>query len=360
MTTQNEATKATQCAALLMGPKDIQSGRVPVPGSPGRHEVLIKVTQVGVCGSDLHTFIDGRIGDTVPEGPFVLGHEFAAVVEAVGDEAHDGFGKPLLVGHRVAVEPAQPCGKCELCLTGHPNLCPDHKFCGVWPTPGALQEKMVVPSDSCFPVPDCIDDEQTSLLEPMGVGLHAIDLAHIRVGYSVAVVGSGTIGLCCAQVAKLAGASPLFVTDRLPHRLALAEKYGATTFNIDKTDPVDAVMQATNGRGVDVAIEAAWSSKDSVMQAVDMLRPGGRLVVVGISGDDKLEFQHSTVRRKGVTIAMCRRMKHTYPRAIELVSSGKYTFDGLVTHRYQLDQTTEAFATAADYDSGAVKVMIQV
>ncbi len=360
MSTQNEASKATQCAALLMGPKDIQSGQVPVPAAPGKGEALIRVTQVGVCGSDLHTFIDGRIGDTVPEGPFVLGHEFAAVVEAIGDGAKDGFGNALQVGQRVAVEPAQPCGKCELCLTGHPNLCPDHKFCGVWPTPGALQAKMVVPGDTCFPVPDCIDDEQAALLEPMGVGLHAIDLAHIRVGYSVAIVGSGTIGLCCAQVAKLAGASPLFVTDRLAHRLKVAESYGATAINIDQNDPVEAVMQATGGRGVDVAIEAAWSSKDSVMQAVDMLRPGGRLVVVGISGDDKLEFQHSTVRRKGVTIAMCRRMKHTYPRAIELVSTGKYTFDGLVTNRYKLDETTKAFATAADYNSGAVKVMIEI
>lgn len=350
----------TQRAALLLGPKDIQTGQVPRPDSPGHAQALIRVTQVGICGSDLHTYIDGRIGDTIPEGPFVLGHEFAAVIEAVGKDARDGTGKPLTVGQRVAVEPSQPCSKCESCLTGHPNLCPHHRFCGVWPTPGALQEKMIVPTDTCFPVPDCIDDEQTALLEPLGVGLHAIDLAHIRVGYSVAVVGSGTIGLCCAQVARLAGASPLFVTDRLPHRLALAEKYGATTFNIDKTDPVDAVMQATGGRGVDIAIEAAWSDDSSVTQAVNMLRPGGRLVIVGISGDDKLGFQHSTVRRKGVTIAMCRRMKHTYPRAIHLVSSGRYTFDGMVSHRYTLDQTVDAFATAADYGSGAIKVMVQV
>lgn len=350
----------TQPAAILHGPKDIRPGTVPEPGTPGDGEALIRVTCVGICGSDLHTFLDGRIGDTVPEGAFVLGHEFAGVVEAVGEGARDGNGQPLQTGQRVAVDPAQPCGECELCLLGHPNLCPHHTFCGVWPTPGALQSRLVVPADTCFPVPDGIDDEGAVMLEPLGVGLHAIDLAHIRVGHSVAIVGSGTIGLCCAQAARLAGASPLFVTDRLPHRLALAETYGANTIHIDQTDPVQAVMEATHGRGVDVAVEAAWSDKASVGQAVDMLRPGGRLVVVGISGDDQLNFQHSTVRRKGVTIAMCRRMKHTYPRAIDLVSSGRCTFDGFVTHRYPLDQISQAFNTAVDYGSGAIKVMLGI
>lgn len=353
-----EQKNGNQPAALLYGPKDIRYGATPCPAAPGTGQALVRMTQVGICGSDLHTYIDGRIGDTVPDGPFVLGHEFAGVVEAVGDQSHDGNHQPLRAGLRVAVDPAQPCGRCELCLTGHPNLCPDHRFCGVWPTPGALQERLVVPADTCFPVPDSLDDEQAVLLEPLGVGLHAVDLAHIRPGHSVAVIGSGTIGLCCARVAKLAGACPLFVTDRLPHRLDIAQQCGATTINIDSMDPVDAVMRATGGRGVDVAIEAAWSDTSSVGQAVGMLRPGGRLVIVGISGDDDLSFRHSAVRRKGLTIAMCRRMKHTYPRAIELVASGRCKLSDLVTHRYRLDQSAEAFVAAADYQSGAVKVMV--
>lgn len=353
-------TEQTQSAALLHGPKDIRPGTTPRPGVPGQCQALIRITRVGICGSDLHTYIDGRIGDTAPEGPFVLGHEFAAVVEAVGDDARDGNHQPLKVGQRVAVDPAQPCGRCELCLAGHPNLCPYHKFCGVWPTPGALQERLVVPADTCFPVPDTIDDETAVLLEPFGVGLHAVDLAHIRVGYSVAIIGAGTIGLCCAKAARLAGAAPLFVTDRLTHRLNVAQQSGATAINIDKNDPVSAVMRATAGRGVDVAIEAAWSDSSAISQAVDMLRPGGRLVVAGISGDDRLEFRHSAVRRKGVTIAMCRRMKHTYPRAVELVNSGRCKLDDLVTHRYDLGQSAQAFAAATDYNSGAVKVMVRL
>jgi L-iditol 2-dehydrogenase len=360
LATKTGTTETTQRAALLLGPKDIRLGQAPIPSALTDTDALIRVTQVGICGSDLHTYIDGRIGDTIPEGPFVLGHEFAGVVEKVGKDARDGARRPLEPGQRVAVDPSQPCGGCESCLAGHPNLCPPHRFCGVWPTPGALQERLIVPADTCFPVPDSIDDDQAVMLESMGVGLHAIDLAHIRVGHGVAIIGSGTIGLCCAQVACLAGASRLFVTDRLPHRLAIAERYNATTFNIDNCDPVAAVMKATGGRGVDVAIEAAWSDASSVNQAVDMLRPGGRLVIVGISGDDQLNFQHSSVRRKGLTIAMCRRMKHTYPRAIDLVSSGQYAFDGLVTHRYPLDQVADAFASAADYGSGAVKVMVKV
>ena len=348
-----------QTAAVLHGPRDLRIERYPVPDAPGPGEVSIRVNAVGVCGSDLHMYEDGRIGETALAGPTVLGHEFGGTVETVGPDALDGEGRPLREGVRVAVDPAVPCRRCELCLTGHPNLCPNHTFIGGLPAAGALRQRMTVPAFCCFPLPDSIPDEQVPLLETLGVALHAVDLAHIRVGSSVAVIGAGSVGLCIARVAGLAGALPLFVTDRHRWRLDAAATSGAVPIDIDNGDPVEAVMHATNGRGVDVAIEAAWSSPESLAQAVGVLRPGGRLVVVGISGDDTLHFPHSPARRKGLTIAMCRRMKHVTPRAIALAAAGRVDLAPLVTHRFPLDQTAEAFETAAGYRDGVIKAVVR-
>ncbi len=318
----------------------------------------MKVTAVGVCGSDLHTYADGRVGDTTLDGPAILGHEFAGVVTAVGAGAVDGNGMPLAVGTRVAVDPARPCGRCELCHRGHPNLCTDLDFAGLYPIDGALCEYLTTPAACCFPVPNGIDDAAAALLEPLGIAIHAVSLAHLRPGDTVAIVGAGTIGLCCLQVAALSGAHLCFSTDRYSWRLDAAGRYGARVVNVDDQDPVAAIMDATGGRGVDVAFECAWSSEDALAQAVGVLRNGGRLVVVGISADDRLVFNHSAVRRRGLTIALCRRMKHTYPRAIALVAGGHVDVASLVTDDVGLDGAAAAFADASRYRRGLIKAVV--
>lgn len=358
----NPGESRTMRAARLHGPRDLRLDNVPRPGEPGAAQVRLRVTAVGVCGSDLHMYQDARIGDTVIEQPLTLGHEFAGVIEALGEDARYGEGKPLRSGQRVAVDPAQPCGRCELCHAGHPNLCPDHLFTGVAPTPGALCEQMIVPASTCFALPQAIDDEQAALLEPLGVALHAIDLAHLKVGHDVAVIGAGPIGLLCARVAKLSGAAQVLVADRLPWRLALAEQWGGEAVEVTAggASAAEVIRQRTGGRGVDVALEAAWSDEASVRDAVDALRPGGRLVIVGISDDDRLTFQHSAVRRKGLTIALCRRMKHTYPRAIRLALSGQVALSAMISHRYALEESAAAMEAALGYQDGVVKVMVSV
>ena len=350
----------TMRAARLHGPRVVRVERCPLPPPPGPGEAQVRVAAVGICGSDLHTYLDGRIGDTRLGGPLVLGHEFAGVVVAVGPNARDGHGHPLTPDTRVAVEPAQPCNACEPCRTGHPNLCPNHRFAGVWPTDGALQEYLNVPADTCFPVPEAIGNIEAALLEPLGVALHAVDLGHVRVGHSVAVIGAGSIGLLCGAVALRAGASPLLMTDRLPARLDAARRLGAHAIHAEEADPAKAILARTGGRGVDVAFECAWSTPDAVAQAVDVLRPGGRLVVVGISSDDTLCFRHSAVRRKGLTIALCRRMKHTYPRAITMVASRTIDVVQLVTHRLPLDDTAAALDLAASYRDGVIKAVVEL
>ena len=346
-------------AVRLHGPRDLRVERVPRPPAPGPGIALLRVTATGICGSDLHTYIDGRIGDWVVQTPLILGHEFGGIVEAVGPDAFDGSFDPLPASTRVAVDPAQPCGRCEMCEGGHPNLCHRLHFCGLYPDDGSLAEYILMPARCCFPVPPAIDDAGAALLEPLGVALHAIDLAKFHVGDSAAILGAGPIGLLCLQIARLAGASPIFVVDQFPWRLALAARYGAVPINFAEGDPVAAVLQATGGRGVDVGIEAAWADH-SVQQAAEMARMGGRLVLVGIPSVDRLEIKHSTARRKGLTIRVSRRMKHVYPRAIRLVRSGAVDLLGIASHRFPLAQTPEAFALNAAYADEVNKIVITI
>lgn len=347
-------------AARLHGPRDIRIAAELEPPPPGPGEAALKIGAVGLCGSDLHMYETGRIGYTTVSSPVVLGHEFMGVVAAIGEDALDGNHQPLQAGQRVAVEPAVPCWRCEICERGHPNLCPNHYFYGLFPEDGALRERMNVSARNCFPMPDALSDDVGPLLETLGVAIHAIDLSKIRVASTVAVLGAGPVGLLITRLAVLAGAAKVFAFDKFDWRLRIAKAWGAThTFNVDECDPVGAVMDVTGGRGVDVAIEAAWAGA-AVQQAAEMTRPGGRLVLVGIPPDDRLQLQHSVARRKGLTIMMSRRMKHTYPRAIELATSGKVKLEELVSHRYTLGETAQAYASNAAYEPGINKVILRV
>ena len=351
---------AMMVAARLYGPKDLRVDQVPHPGAPGPGQVLLRVTAVGICGSDLHTYQDARIGDTLIQSPLTLGHEFAGIVEEVGAGViEDGEFNPLHPGTRVAVDPAQPCGRCEMCEQGHPNLCRRLHFCGLYPDEGSLSQWMLVPAHTCFPVPDSIDDAAAALLEPLGVAIHATDLAKARVAESAAIVGAGPIGLALLQTMRASGAQPIYVIDQFPWRLALAEKLGGIPINFREQDPVAAVQQATHGRGVDIALEAAWADH-SIQWCAEMARLGGRLVLVGIPGNNRFEMNHATARRKGLTIYMSRRMKHVYPRAIQLVENGTVDVNALISHRFALTEAPAAFALNDAYHDQVVKVIIDV
>jgi len=341
-------------AARLYGPGDLRIDELGVP-EPGPGQVLLQVLTVGVCGSGVHYFLDGGIGDDRVKEPFVIGHEFSARVAALGD----GVGGPA-VGTRVAVEPAISCGECEFCLAGHPNICKNILFCSTPPTPGALQEYIVHPAELCFPIPDAISDAQGALLEPLGIALHAVSLAKLHPGDVVAILGCGPIGLLTLQVTRICGARAAYVTDVVPERLAMAEKLGATAvFKADEGDPVAWVKAQTGGRGVDVAFEAAWAD-ETVAQAAEMARNGGKLIMVGIPREDVATFPAHAVRRKGLTIKYVRRMKHTYPRAIPMVRDGLIDLESLITHRFPLEKAAEAYNLVASYGDGVIKVVIEV
>jgi L-iditol 2-dehydrogenase len=344
-------------AVKLYGARDLRVVQVPDVPAPGYGEVAIRVEAVGVCGSDLHTYNQGRIGYTEVTTPLVLGHEFSGVVTAAGEEAVDGNGRPLEQGMRVAVDPHVPCRHCEWCEHGHPNLCPEHSFYGVWPHDGALREGMICDSRSCFPLPETMTAVEGALLEPLGVAIHALDLGKLRLGDTVCVFGCGPIGLLIARLAKLAAAGEVLAFDPLDWRARAAERWGASEARAAAGhEPAQAVLELTAGRGADVVFEVAWAG-DSVQQAVEAARPGGRVVLVGIPEDDRLELQHSVARRKGLTLSFARRMKHTYPRALALARD-TVKLERLVSHRFPLSEAAQAFELNAGYRDGVIKAMV--
>lgn len=347
-------------AARLFGPRDFRIDDLPEPPGPGPDEAVIRIGSVGVCGSDLHTYQDGRIGDTVVTDPVIMGHEFSGTVVAVGSGARDGMHQPLNVGQRVAVEPGMPCWHCDRCEHGHPNLCRHLGFMGLSPHDGALQELFTVESRNCFPIPDSLTMDEGALLEPLGVAIHAVDLGKLKVAESVAVLGCGPIGLLILRMVKLAGAGPIYAIDQHPWRLKLAKEWGAdVTVNFSTVDPVEAIAELTNGHGVTTVFEAAWGA-EAVEQATEIADLGATVVLVGIPSEDSATFTHSYARRKGLTYKLCRRMKHTYPRAIALAESGQVALSELVTHRFSLEQTGDAFALNHAYQDGIIKAIIDL
>ena len=321
---------------------DLRLHEEPVP-IPETGKQLVQVKAVGICGSDLHWFAEGGIGNTRIERPLILGHEFAGIMEN---------------GQRVAVDPAIPCGRCELCQRGNPNLCEKIIFAGHGEQDGALREWMVWDEKNFFPIPESFTYSDGAMLEPLGVAIHATDLAHLKPGMTVGVFGCGTIGLLIVQLARLSGVTTIIASDKLVHRMEAASSLGAKK-SIQAVDGVEVreLMAETGSRGVDVAFEVA-GEQAAVETAFASVFPGGKVILVGIPANDLTAFPASEARRKGLTIKLVRRMKYTYPRAIDLVSKGLVDVRSLVTHHFPLTRAAEAFEVVQRREG--IKVMIDV
>jgi L-iditol 2-dehydrogenase len=307
---------------------DLRVADEPVPdAAPGMS--LVQVTAVGICGSDLHWWDEGAIGDAKLTHPLVLGHEGAGVI-AEGPRA----------GQRVAIDPAIPCQTCRACRDGYRNLCYRLKFSGHGDTDGMMREFMAWPTTALHPLPDRVSDADGAMLEPLGVAIHSVDLGHLPFGGTASVIGCGPIGLLLIEVLKVAGASSVLAVEPLAHRREAAERLGAD----EVADPA-AFEEGLRG-GVDVAFEAAGNN-EGVELAMASVRPGGRVVLVGIPGDDVITFGASLARRKGLTIAMVRRMNEVYPRAISLAERGVVDLGSVVTSRTGLGEIPAAFGAAA-------------
>lgn len=341
-------------SACLSGLGKLELLELPVPQIQVADDVLVKVKSCGVCGSDIHYYRNGGIGDAKCKYPHFIGHEAAGVVEAVAPGSHF---KP---GDRVAIEPGLPCGQCEWCKEELFNLCPKVKFLASPGMQGAFQEHILVKASQLFKIPDSISFDEAALLEPLGVAYHIIaELAELQFGETVAVFGAGPIGLLTLAFAKYSGASVAYITDPLDYRLQFAESYAGADGTIDPSsfDVVDSIMELTNGRGVDIAIDAA-GTQQSVDHAMACATIGGRALLAGIPEVDILEYNPHLIRRKELRIFNVRRSNKALEQCIPLIEEGCMDIKPYTTHNFKLDQVAEAFDIAANYKDGVIKAMI--
>lgn len=314
-------------------------------GKPG--ETLLKVAAVGLCGSDLHYYKDGGIGAAVIKAPFVPGHEFGAYL------TEDFEAKGLKRGDLVAVDPNNACGHCDFCKVGHPNLCPNVKFIGAPPFDGAMTEQIWVPTSQIVPLPAGFTADEAAMLEPLGVAIHAVDLAKPRLLERVALVGCGPIGLLILQVLNAAGAGEILAVDPLPHRQKRAAELGAARVGASVAE----IRDWTHGEGCPLVIEAT-NAPEGFRDAVLAARIGGRVVLVGIPDGDIYTLSAAEPRRRGLKVKFARRMGEVYPRAIEMVAQRLVDVTAVVSHRATLDQTPDAFKRHAENAPGVIKTLI--
>lgn len=320
-------------ASVLMAPGVLEVQERPVP-EPGPREVLVRVTAVGTCGSDVHYFRHGRIGSYVLRAPMVLGHEPAGRIEAVGVDV-----PAARVGQRVSLEPGVPCRHCAHCLGGTYNLCPDMRFFATPPIDGAFAEYVVVAADFAHPVPDHVSDDAAALLEPLSVALWAHRKAGTTAGSRVLVAGAGPIGLLVAQVARALGASEIVVSDVDPRRRAAAAENGATTV-------LDPAADDPDGLGVDTFVDCS-GAPPAVLAGLAAVRPGGTAVLVGM-GADEMTLPVSALQSREVTLTGTFRYAGTWPTAVRLAASGAVELDRLVTGYVDLDHVADALSPTPD------------
>jgi L-iditol 2-dehydrogenase len=326
-------------AAIMpeLGHIQIQDAGEPVAGT---REAIVQIEAVGVCGSDTAYFTVGRIGDWVVDGPIILGHECAGKVVAIGAEV-----TRVAVGDRVAIEPGKPCRDCRDCMAGRYHLCPDLVFFATPPYDGSLVQRMAIDERQLFPIPDHMSYEEGALCEPLSVGIWACHRAHLEAGDRVLVTGAGPVGLLAAQAARAFGASAVTVTDLADFRLSMARELGF------------AVERAGEGtsRDFDVLLECS-GAPSALADGLWRLRTNGRAAMVGMPKQD-VSLALSRLNVNELTISLVNRYSHTWPMAIELVSSGRVDVASLVTHRFPLDETAGAILLAKDVPD-SVKAVI--
>jgi L-iditol 2-dehydrogenase len=331
----------TNRVSVLDGPGALRIEERPIP-EPGPYEVLVRIAAVGVCGSDVHYYQHGRIGEFVVRKPLVLGHEAAGVVFDRGSAArrHE-------LGQRVALEPGVPCGRCARCREGRYNLCPHVRFFATPPVDGALARYVVINEHFAHPVPDALSDEQAALIEPLSVALWAVRRAGVRPGDTVLVTGAGPIGLLSAQVARVAGAARVVVTDLSLRRRELADRLGA--------DRVVDAGEDLAGLDADVLLECS-GAPPAVRAGLAAVRPGGTAVLVGM-GADEVTLPMSALQVREVTVTGTFRYANTYPGAIALVAGRRIQLDPLVTGHFGLAQVERAL-TEGSSGEYAVKAVV--
>jgi L-iditol 2-dehydrogenase len=340
---------------VLTGLSRIEISDRPVPEIENPGDVLIRMRSVGVCGSDIHYYRTGRIGSQVVQFPFVLGHEGAGVIEKTGSGV-----TALKPGDRVAIDPAMPCHNCDQCRDGRPHTCRNLRFLGCpGQAEGCLSEYIVMPASSCIVLPENVTLDQGALSEPLSIGLYTVRSAGDIKGKAVGILGSGPIGLSVLQSAVAAGAGEVYVTDKIDERLAVASGMRAAwAGNVDTADVVRDILERKPEQ-LSVVFECC-GQQEAADQAVQLLKPGGTLMIIGIPEFERWTFGSDDMRRKEISIRNIRRQNESVNDTIQMIASGIIQPDRMQTHNFTLDETAEAFEMVSGYRDGVIKAMIHI
>src|SRR5579862_9727262 len=344
-------------AVYLTALRQLEVRETPAPQLNGPNDVLLRVDRLGVCGSDLHYYHQGRIGTQSAPFPSILGHELSGTIERVAPGV-----KRLKPGQRVAVDPLIPCGRCDQCLAGRRHTCRKQKFLGSMGEPGALSEYLVMPEVCCFPVPDSLSDDEAAMVEPLSIGAYAVQMAvrnGLTSGMRVGIVGAGPIGLCTLLALRAEAKVETYVTDLVDHRLTVARACGADWTGNPERENVAATVHQLEPLGLDFVFECA-GEQAAIDQSIDLLKPGGALLIIGIPELDRISLNINLARRHELRIFNVRRQNECVQRAIDLIASRKVDVSPIVSHHFSLEDTARAFEMVSARSGGVVKAMIRL
>ncbi len=341
-------------AMVLTGIRQMELQEWPDPIIKNDHEVKIKLERVGVCGSDIHYYRTGKIGSQVVEFPFPVGHESGGTVVEVGKKV--SRVKP---GDRIAIEPAISCGECDQCLAGRPNTCRHTRFLGCpGQLEGCLTEYIVMPERNCFPIPDSMSFDEAAISEPLAIGLYAVKQSGNLKENAIGILGFGPIGMSVMLSALVSGVDNIYVTDKIKDRLNIAKDLGAVwTGNPDIMNVAGIINQKETNQ-LDVIFECC-GEQDAVDDALKIVKPGGKIMLIGIPEQQHLRFDMDDMRRKEITLINVRRQRHCVTEAIDLMASGKIDVSKMASHHFQFRHSKEAFDLVEAYRDGVMKAMIE-
>lgn len=339
----------------LTGIKKLEIIEVPMPKIFNAEDVLLKIDTVGVCGSDMHYYNEGKIGDQIIEFPFTIGHECSAKVIEVGKLVSN-----INIGEIVAVEPAVSCHRCSQCLNGREHTCLNLNFLGCpGQIEGCLSEYIVMPEKNCYPIPKSMNGTEAALVEPLSIGYYAAKfLDQLKDKKSAAILGIGPIGLSVMLSLQVRGIEKIFVTDKLDYRIETAKKTGATWVGNPDKENIVSIVKDINPELFDMVFECC-GQQEAIDQAVEILKPGGTLLIVGIPEVDRISFNISKVRRKELSIQNVRRQNNCIQPVIDLIASREWSPNFMVTHSFPFEKTAEAFRTVANYEDKVIKALIK-
>ena len=340
-------------AMKLTGIRQMEMMEVSTPSILNDRDVLIRMKTLGVCGSDIHYYISGKIGSQVVKYPFTVGHEGAGQVEAVGEGVT--MVKP---GDRIAIEPAMPCWECDQCKAGRPHTCRNLLFLGCpGQAEGSLSEFIVMPETSCFKIPDQMTYDEAAISEPLAIGVYAVKQSIPMKGAKVGILGFGPIGMSVLLPVLAQGASEVYVSDRIEERLRMARENGAAlTANPDTEDVVKKFTEEVPELQ-DVVFECC-GQQEARDQAVELLKPGGLLMIIGIPEFERWSLPVDKSRHKELCIQHVRRQNEAVQPALDMMANGEISVSAMVTHRFEFKDTRQAFDLVAEYKDGVMKAMI--